>query len=349
MMKIFTQYLSIAISFTLIIGAVGCNKGKNKDEEDEKNIKIPVEIATVQTGNIDAYYTGTATIEAKNEAVIVAKASGIVKNIFVEEGDNIEVGQILTKLDDERQLLELKRVEIELKNIETELNRSKALYNKKYISDEDFEKIQFDYDYKKNLYDLAKLDFEYTSIKASIKGVITKRYIKEGNMVSYNEPIFEIVNFESLILYLFVPESELNKLKINQEVKLTIDALQKQEFYGEIERINPVIDPNSGTCKITIKVNNSKKVIKPGMFARVSIVYDVHQNTLLIPKDAVISLDSESIVFVVKDSIVFKKVIKTGYANSTSVEILNGLEYNDMVVTIGKSSLKDSAKVEVIK
>ncbi|MCK4359798.1 MAG: efflux RND transporter periplasmic adaptor subunit, partial [Candidatus Cloacimonetes bacterium] len=310
---------------------------------------IPVEIANVQTGDIDAYYTGTATIEAKKEAIIVAKTSGIVKNIFVEEGDNIEVGQTLTKLDDERQLLELKRVEIELKNIETELNRLKALYNKKYISDEDFEKIQFDYDYKKNLYELAKLDLEYTSIKASIKGVVTKRYIKEGNMVSYNEPTFEIVNFESLILFLFVPESELSKLKINQEVKLKIDALKKQEFYGKIERINPVIDPNSGTCKITIKVNNPKRIIKPGMFARVSIVYDVHQNTLLIPKDAVISADRESIVFVVKDSIVYKKVIKTGYSSSTSVEILDGLQYGDMVVTIGKSSLKDSAKVEVIK
>ena len=85
------------------------------------------------------------------------------------------------------------------------------------------------------------------------------------------------------------------------------------------------------------------------MFARLRIVYDVHSGVVMAPKDAIMSEDKESAVFVVRDSIAYRQFIEVGYTNSTHVEVTGGLVPGDTVVTTGKGSLKDSTKVEIVK
>ena len=100
--------------------------------------------------------------------------------------------------------------------------------------------------------------------------------------------------------------------------------------------------------KVTIEVNDPSKHLKPGMFGRIQIIYDVHENTLLIPKEVVLAEDAESAVFVVRDSTAYRQLVKTGFTNATHIEIVEGVCLSDTVVTTGQGSLKDSVKVEVI-
>lgn len=336
----------ISLTFSL----TNCKKksGKPENGEKKKAQKIPVEVSGVAIGDINAYYTGTATIESEGEAVIVAKTGGIVQEIYAEEGDYVSEGQVLAKLDDDRQTLELKQAEITLNKMKNEFERMKKLYQKNLNAEEEFERIKFEYETQKTIYDLKQLSLDYTSIKASISGIVTQRFIKTGNTISPNQPAFEIVNFNSLFVSIHVPEAELSKLKKGQSAILKVDALPNEQFSGKIQRISPIIDPQTGTFDVRIRLNNPSRKLKPGMFARVSIVYDVHENTLLVPKDAVVSEDKESSVFVVKDSLVLKQIVETGYQNTKSIEILNGLTLSDTVITMGTSALKDSTKVEII-
>lgn len=346
--------LIYAVCFLTITGLaftqVGCGNNSDTSNEngDEDEASVPVEVATVHTGDISAYLTGTATLEAEEETEIVAKVGGIVKEIFVEEGDYVEAGQVLAKLDDEKLAVLLEQERANLKKLESDYLRNKELFDKGLVSTEVFQASQYEYEYQREAFNLAKLELHYTSIRAPISGFIAERLIKIGNMVLLNQATFRVTGFEPLLAILHVPERHSGKLRVGQVAKLSVDALESAEYAGNIERISPVVDPATGTVKVTIAVTDPARKLKPGMFARISITYDVHENAMLVPKDAIITEDRESVVFVVRDSVAYRQTVETGYVNRDKVEVVKGLKPGDIIVTTGKGSLKDSARVELV-
>jgi len=328
----------------------GCSSGSdtNAQTNDDSDMSIPVEVSTVQNGDIAAYFTGTATLEAEEETEVVAKVGGTVEKILVEESDHVVVNQILSRLDDEKLAVQLQQARANLQKLENEYQRSEKLYKKNLINAEEFQGAKYEYEHQKAVFDLAKLNLQYTSIRAPISGVIAERFIKGGNMVLTNQRTFRITGLNPLLAVLHVPERQIGKLRKGHSANLKVDAIPEGVFKGHIERISPVVDPATGTGKVTVEVKDPSGRLKPGMFARVHIIHNVHTNTLLVLKDAIMAEDKESSVFVVRDSMAFRQVIQTGYINTTHIEVLKGLTLGDVVVTTGKGSLKDSTKVELV-
>lgn len=353
-MNILRKFFSVVLILLLCVSFSSLSCGKNgeakeKGAGDQETVLVPVEVADVSKEAISAFLTGTATIETEEEAEVVAKTSGIIEKIFVEEGMSVKKGRVLAKLEEDMLAIELERAKADLDRLENDYNRNKELFQKNLISKEEFQNKRFEYQAQKAAYKQAKLNLEYASIRAPISGVVARRYIKCGNMINRNQPAFKIVDFEHLIANLFVPEVEVQKLRIGQRAKLSFDATNGTPFEGRIERISPIVDPTSGTVKVTVAIKNANTRIKPGMFARLRIIYDTHQNSLLIPKQAVISQDDEDLVFTVQDSIAVKKLVRTGYTSETMVEIVEGLLLGEKVVVVGQNGLKDSSKVELVQ
>ncbi len=342
------ELLILTIGLALTQSGCGENTDSPGAQEEEEVTAIPVEVASVTTSDISAYFTGTATLEAEEETDVVAKVGGVVQEIFAEEGDEVKAGQVLARLDGEKLAVQAEQAKANLRKLESEFRRSEELFDQGLISDEEFQRKKYEYEFQKEAYNLARLDLEYTSIRTPIDGVIAERMIKVGNMVLLNEATFRITGLDPLLAMLHVPEQHVNKLRVGQETRLSVDAMRGETFTGHIERISPVIDPTTGTIKATIAVHDSTGQLKPGMFARISITYDVHANTLLVPKDAIITEDGESAVFVVSDSVAHRRAVRTGYVNADRIEILSGLEPGEVVVTTGKGSLRDSARVELV-
>ena len=341
----------------LIVGAVcgmialqgGCSSNSHSETRNEEDVVlVPVETAQVITGDISAYFSGTASLEAEEETGVVAKVGGVVEEIFVEEGDDVAVGQVLARLDDEKIAVQVEQAMANLQKLENVYKRSEELFNKKLISVEEFQQAKYDYEHQKAAYDLAKLDLQYTSIRSPIAGVVAERLVKVGNMVLANQVTFRVTGFDPLLAVLHVPERQMGKLKVGHPASLKVDAVPGGAFRGRIERISPVVDPSTGTMKVTVEVRDPSRSLKPGMFARVNITHDVHASALLVPKDAIISEDRESSVFVVRDSTAYRQIVETGYVNTSHIEVLMGLEEGDTVVTAGKGSLKDSSRVEFV-
>jgi RND family efflux transporter MFP subunit len=140
----------------------------------------------------------------------------------------------------------------------------------------------------------------------------------------------------------------MSKIQKGQQALLQVDAIQNKNFEGEVLRVSPTVNSETGTFEVTVSVKDETKQLKPGMFGRVKIVYDTRQNALTIPKNAVISEDGVNSVYVIKSNMAHRKNINTGYSNGNNIEVLEGLAPSDTVVTIGQSSLQDSAKVEIV-
>lgn len=336
--------------FTLqACGNGGEQNNNNNDEDNDSTLVIPVEVNDVSRGDISAYYSNTATLEAVQEATIVSKVRGIVQELEVEEGDYVRAGQVLAKIEDDQYRIESERAKATLDRLNNEYNRNKELFEKNLISAEVYENSRYEFESQKSVYELAKLNYDFTSIKSPISGVISERFIKVGNMIGTDQQVFKVTDFDPIQANLFIPEHERSKMKKGQLAELIADAIPGQVFTGKIERISPTIDPLTGTFKVTVYLDDNDDLLRPGMFGRVKIVYDTRFNTKMIPKSAIISEDETQSVFVIKDSLAFRKTITTGYVNGVTVEVVDGLEDGEIVVTTGQGSLTDSTRVNVIR
>ncbi len=216
------------------------------------------------------------------------------------------------------------------------------------ISAGDFEKIKFELEALQAAYNLAKLELDYTQIRAPIDGVISERFIKLGSTISASDPVFRVTSFDPLVAYLHIPEREYRNIQADQAVSISIDALEGSPVIASVTRVSPIVDPQTGTFKITIEISDEQRRIKPGMFSRISIVYDQHVNVLQIPRSAIIEEAGETAVFVVEDDKAIRKFVQTAYSDSGMIEITSGLSDNDRVITTGQVGLKDDARVTII-
>ena len=130
---------------------------------------------------------------------------------------------------------------------------------------------------------------------------------------------------------------------------ISADAIPEKSFEGKIKRISPVVDPTSGTIKVTIDLSESRSELVPGLFIRVKIVLDTHDLALIIPKRALLKEEERAYVFVAKDGVVAKTELATGFSDSERLEVLGGLALGDLVVVDGQSRLGDGMSVRIIE
>jgi RND family efflux transporter MFP subunit len=344
------KHLLLSLCVLLIITSCGSEESSNAQNvaDTDTLVTIPVEAGKAEVGSVSAYYTTTATLEAEDEADVVAKTNGIIREIFVEEGTYVSVGTPLLQLDDTQYKLEVERAEANLNRLGSDFNRNKAMFEQNMVSAEVFDRAKYEYESQKATLELAKLNLEYTTVKAPISGVVSERMVRTGNMVVPNQAVFTVTTMNPLKAMLHLPEHEMQKIKAGQPVLMEIDAVPGVTFQGTVERVSPVVDRATGTFRVVALVRDQQNRLKPGMFARVRVVYDTREQTLVIPKLAVINDGGRNSVFVVNDSIVQKKSVTLGYANGTKVEVINGLIDGDVVITVGHNSLRDSTRVEII-
>ena len=153
---------------------------------------------------------------------------------------------------------------------------------------------------------------------------------------------------EPLLGYLFVPEKEFRRLRPGQPAQVSVDAIPGKTFEASILRVSPVVDPETGTFKVTLAVTDPDKRLKPGMFGRFQVIHERRENALLIPRMAVIEDETQISVFVVEEGIARRRSIQTGYSRGEHVEITEGLSGDEAVVTLGQTGLKDGSEVSVV-
>ncbi|MCK5147362.1 efflux RND transporter periplasmic adaptor subunit [bacterium] len=347
-MRYYKQALLLIMIYVAGLILSGCGGSSGAATDTEKNITIPVELARVFKGDIAAHFSGTAILEALEETAIVPKTGGIVKDILVEEGDYVKPGQVLARLDDEKIAVQVAQARASFEKLQNQILRDEKLFKKNLISAEAFQQSKTDFEVQKATYELARLELEYTAIRSPIGGVVSNRMIKTGNMVTTVQSIFQITDLDPLLAILHVPEARMNQLEKGHVADVMPSALPGRSFKGRIIRISPIVDPSSGTVKVTISIDDRSGELKPGMFTRVNIIQDVRKGAILAPKSAILREDRETRVFVVRDSMAFERVVTLGYMNTVNVEVLHGLDAGDLIVTIGKSGIMDSTLVEAV-
>ena len=325
----------------------GQKADKKDPKADQKTEAVPVEVANVSRQPISASYSGTATLDAPNEAQVVAKTSGVMVQLMAEEGDTVHAGQVLARIDPEQTRLEAQRQLATVHKLENNYRRSQELAAQKLVSADANDQIRYELESARASYQMANLQLSYTNITAPISGVIAQRMAKAGNLINLNAPVFRIVNISHLEGVLNVPEREMSTLHAGLPVQMTVDAVTGKLFQGKIDRVSPVVDSASGTFRVVCSFDNVTE-LRPGMFGRIAVVYDQHNDALTIPRIALLEDEGEPAVFVVRANKAVRTSVQLGYTNGQVAEVRSGLKEGDAVVTAGKVAIRDGSAVQVI-
>lgn len=328
-----------------------------KDGKDEVPA-VPVEVAATRRAEMAAVYTGTAPIESERAAFVMPKVKGEIRQVLADEGDRVREGQLLARLDGDQLRLEVALAEATMRKLERDYARNTELQAKGLVSAVSIDNLKYELEAAKASWELARLQLSYTDIRSPIAGTVTRRLdvVKVGNIVtpvggvieSSDSALFFVEDLDSLMLRVNVPERELAKLAVGQLVELGFDAVPDRAFAGRIALISPYVDAGTATFGVRIRVTETGGLLRPGMFARVAIIYERKLDALQIPRTALLDGDGPPKVFVVKDGKAAERAVQLGLSNGAYVEVVTGLKDGEQVVVVGQAAIKPGATVRIV-
>lgn len=338
----------LALLASGLIGT-GCNRpGKGGDgKKNDAVAAIPVEVQPLKRGPIESTLSTFATLEAEQEVKVVARTANRVVQMLVEEGDAVAKDAVLARLDDANQQVAVAKAENSLAKSRLEFERLSALHAQKLISDQVHTDAQFELKQLELALEDAKRELDHTVIQAPLQGTVTRRLLKLGDLVTNGQHLFDIIDFESLVARIYVPEKTLGNLATNQLARVAVTALGGQTFEGHVRRIAPTVDAKSGTVKVTVGFDTVGP-LRPGMYVDVELVLSQKLDAILLTKRALVLDGDQRFAFRLGDNRKVERLLVDAVASDRlHVEPASGFKEGDLVVVAGQTGLKDGAKVRI--
>ena len=196
---------------------------------------------------------------------------------------------------------------------------------------------------------LAVINLKNATIRSPISGIISQRFLDRGGFVTTNTPLIRIVAMDIVKVVVHVVESELAQFRAGAIAEIRVDTYPDELFRGSVVRISPTVDPESRTADVEIQLDNKDHRLKPGMFARVSLVMQRREGILLLTKDSLLRESGTTGVFVHDSGRALLREVRLGLEGEQYVEILTGLREGDEVIVAGQYELRDGMPVNVIR
>jgi RND family efflux transporter MFP subunit len=341
----------------------------------------PVEVAPIERGPIELRRSFTGTLDAYAEFVVAPKIGGRIDAMTVDLADTVSRAQVVARLDNAEYLLAVTQAEADLAVAEANLAEARSQLTIAERELQRLDKLRERGVSSESQRDLAKADqlakqahvevtraqvtraraaletarirLGYTEVSADWTGgseqrQVAERYLDEGETVAANAPLLRIVELNPLTAVFFVTERDYALLHSGQRAELGTDSYPGEVFPGEIARIAPVFRSDTRQARVEVRVDNPELRLKPGMFARISLVLERVAETRIVPEQALATRAGKSGVFVVADdgkSVAWREVT-VGIRQGERVQI--GAEYlGSRVVVLGQQLLKDGSSIAI--
>lgn len=308
---------------------------------------MPVKTAPVIRETLNVEVTAVGTLRADETVIIRPEIAGRVATIHFKEGQTVSAGDPLVTLDQDEYKAQLAGSTAQVGLDESSYRRLQDLDRKNLTSQQNLDEARAKLDASRAQQELNRVRLDKTVIRAPFAGTVGLRLVSPG---AYVKPGDDIANLESLgamKLDFRVPETYLARLGVGQTLTARMDAYPDQGFEGTIYAIDPALDPETRTVLLRARLPNKGNKLRPGLFARVSLILERRENALVAPEQAIVPVGQKTFVYRVIDGKAVMTPVKLGLRRPGQVEILEGLSAGDLVVTDGQLKIRDGAPVTV--
>ena len=343
----------------LILAVIIAGSCKQPNLNVETTIEVPVDVIEVGTSSLEEFINTTGTVYPVKEVSLFSEMAGkyrLQKNPATGNpyalGDKVTINASIIKLEDEEYYnnLRIKSKEVDLEISRQEYEKQQSLYEKggatlRELKNAEIGLINSEYDIESSRINLAKM-----SVRAPFSGVVADLpYFTDGTRVNANTMLVKAINYSSLYLETNLPEKYYSNVDKGFKVYITSYTSPEDTLIGEISQISPAIDPEARTFKCFVNVDNKKQKMLPGMFVKADLVINSAENTIVIPKDIIVTHGRSRTVFVVERGVANERRITTGLESADMVEVVSGLEPGESVVSRGFETLRDKSRVKVLR
>ena len=354
MKKNITIAIVIIAALALIGYVLTNNKKENKAKTDivaEKNAAVSVKITQVKTEEVSLDFVANGNFEPIQELTFSAEKSGKVISVLVKEGDYVNVGQTLVIVRSDVVNVNAQTAKASYDNAKADYARYENAFKTGGVTKQQLDQAKLALTNAGANLKQANINVGDTRVKAPIKGFINKRYIEPGSMLTGMpaSAMFDIVNVSKLKLKVTANETQVASLKIGNPVTVTASVFPDKTFSGKITFIAAKADESLNfTVEIEI-ANNTSNNLKAGMYGTAKFGSNSMQELKVVPRNAFIGSVSSNQVFVVENGTAKLKKVVAGRILGDQVEIVDGLDDGESVITTGQINLQDGSPVEIIK
>jgi RND family efflux transporter MFP subunit len=347
---------SIYILSAALLIIAGC---RNQEQRLQADVEIPVQVIDLVPKPIEEFISTTGTVYPKAVVELKSKIAAIYtleRNPRTgrqwQMGDRVQVGDVIARLEDREFLnsVKLDAQELNLELAESEWGKQQTLYEKGGVTLKELKSAESSYINARYSLDNARLQMEKTRITVTINGVIVDLpFYTQGTLLESGAVIVKIMDYQQMYLEVKMPEKYLGRINPGQETRITNYTIPDDTIRGEITQTSPAIDPESRTFKGFLTIDNSRMLLRPGMFVKADIVVSRKDTAIVIPKDIILSRQRGKTVYVVNQGLAMERIITTGLENNTEVEVVRGLNRDERIVSSGYETLSNRARVKVIR
>ena len=355
MKKIIITIVIIIVAFFGISYLLNKNKTENEAKTAvvaEKNAAVSVKVATVKTEDVNLGFTANGNFVPIQELTFSAEKSGKVISVLVKEGDYVRVGQTLLTVRGDVINVNAQQAQAVYQNAKSDYARYENAFKTGGVTKQQLDQAKLAMTNAQSSLTQANINVGDTKVKAPINGYINKKYIEPGSILAGMPAtaLFDIVNVSKLKLTVTVNESQVASLKVGNTVNITASVYPDKNFSGKITFIAAKADA-SLNFPVEIEIaNNANNDLKAGMYGTANFgANNQKQNLKVVPRNAFVGSVSSNEIFVVENNIAKLKKVVAGRILGDKVEIINGLNDGDVVITTGQINLQDGNTVEIIK
>ncbi len=306
----------------------------------------PVEATMAESGSVRDEFTAVGTLEAGEIITVTSEISGIVRGLPFTEGGPIKKGQLLARIDDAELSARLDRAEAIRKQGQLNFERSKNLSERGAIAQQQLDDSQAALNVAEADLALVKAQLDKTRITAPFSGLVGTQHISVGAYVRPGEAITELAQINELKATFPAPERFMGQLAPGAIVAVSAPAFPGVALNGQIDVIEPILDPSTRNVRIVARVANPDHLFRPGMSANIRVILAERPEALTIPSESVFVEGEQAFVYLINpDSTVRQVPVKLGTRTAGSVEVVDGLTSGARVVSSGHQKLYPGAKV----
>ncbi len=314
---------------------------------DARTASVPVRVERVARRSISEFLRASGTLEAENEVDLVARAVGPITAIEVEEGESVRQGTLMARIDDREAQNQVAIATVTRDEAKLAFDRARTTREKGLVSQEAYDAALSSLQAAEAQLESAAIELAYTEIRAPFDALVAARHVRLSQYVTQGTPLFRISDFTPLLCPIEVPEKDLSRLHVGQPARIRVEAFPDQDFLARVQRIRPTIDAATGTVTVTLEVEGGGR-LRPGMFASVFLHTNTHEDTLAIPRTALVLDSIGDTVYVRDGEVAARRNVRLGIREQDLVEILEGLAEGDEVVVLGQDGLSDGTPVSIL-
>ena len=307
---------------------------------------MPVEVAEVHPRVVRDQFRALGNIESDENIEIVSELNVRVVDLPFHEGQPVDSGSIIARLDDHEIGAEAERTQAERDQAQSNYTRSQKLAAEGAVSAQELEDSRTALRVAEAVASLARAHLEKTRIRAPFPGLVGVRRVSRGAYLREGSVITDLTRVDEMKVTFAAPERFAKDLKPGVEVELRTPAFPGELFRGRLSVVDPVVDPATRTLRLVARIPNSGYRLRPGMSADVSVTLAERSQALVVPDEAVFAQGNQNFVYVVKsDSTVTLTPVELGTRDSMQVEIVRGITAGVRVIRTGHQKLYPGARV----